>query len=474
MGEFKFRLPPHWTFQRRQSAAIHTVGLDGIPWPCKISINDSVLSVTRNRNESGKTFVPYSFEKYGELLIATGTLPEREEPYSMVLELARGTLNRLRNQISIWQEGGLEVAPSIHSGVTKTTTLLSKAITAADKNERDNISKLSIEISMDVMFELARQFGTEVTKFRQENTEINPFWLANTVSADQPIKYGLDVSGFDLIRAKPEMLDQTNEMALSKRVIDGPFLDASSQGLGEELEQMGNFQIRRNHILSKTREHLSRLSPSVSLIHAVSGLNGMGHRHLSYPQQLEITKQILEVVEEANHEARTLVSFDFPWAERLASAVGGSHPLQIADSLLRQGSQISFLGVEVNLGYWPGGSVMRDPLQWIDMLDVWAQLGMPLVVILRAPTWSTNNSESLPANVAIEEKPVNTFDHENDRRRIKYLQTILPMLVARPAVHGLIWSQWLDSDDDRFPYAGLQNSAGEMKTVYDLLKTLPR
>ena len=57
-----------------------------------------------------------------------------------------------------------------------------------------------------------------------------------------------------------------------------------------------------------------------------------------------------------------MVSFDFPWAERLASAVGGSHPLQIADSLLRQGTQISFLGIEVNLGYWPNGSMMRDPL----------------------------------------------------------------------------------------------------------------
>jgi len=475
MGEFKFRLPPDWSLERRQSAAIHTVGLDGIPWPCKISINDSILVVSRNRNESGKTFVPYSFEKYGELLIATGTLPERDQPYSLLLELARGTLNRLRNQLSIWQEGGLEITPSIHNGVAKATTLLSKAITDDDDARQDSISKQSVETTMDAIFELAQHFGTEVTKFRQGNSELHPFWLANTVSEAQTIEEGLQVSAFDLVRVKPDMLDQTNGQPLTKRVIDGPFLDASSNGLSVELNQMEGFQVRRNHILSTTKEHLDQLPPSVSLIHAVSGLNGMGHRHLSYPQQLEITTQLLQAVEEANQEVPTLVSFDFPWAERLASAVGGSHPLQIADSLLRQGSQISFLGVEVNLGYWPGGSFMRDPLQWIDMLDVWTQLGMPLIIILRAPTWSTENCDTTPVSDEVSDKKhVNSFNYKTDQRRIDYLKTILPMLVARPAVHGLIWSQWLDSDDERYPHAGLENSSGEMKTVFEVIKSLPR
>ena len=475
MGEFKFRLPPQWTLERRQSAAIHTVGLDGIPWPCKISIDGSTLTVNRNRNESGKTYIPYSFPIYGELLISTGTLPEREEPYWILMELARGTLNRLRNQLSIWKEGGLQMTPAIDDGVTQATSLLSKAITNVNDKDRDEFSRLSLETTMDAIFELAKLFGTEVTKFRQDNSEAHPFWMANTVSHKQPIEKGLGCEGFDLVRASPKLLDQTNKQPLSKRAIDGPLLDASSCGMSEELKQMEDFEVRRNHILSTTREHMSQLSPVASLIHVVSGLNGMGHRNLSYPQQLEITTQLLQTVEESNQEIPTLVSFDFPWAERLASAVGGSHPLQIADALLRQGSQISFLGIEVNLGYWPGGSFMRDPIQWIDMLDVWTQLGLPLVVILRAPTWSTGGDEVTLGDVD-EDQPrhINTFDRTNDRQRIDYLRTILPMLVARPAVHGLIWSQWADDDDERYPHGGLENAAGEMKTIYEVLESLPR
>lgn len=493
MGEFKFRLPSNWSLERRQSAAIHTVGMDGIPWPCKISVEDSVLTVQRNRDESGKTYIAYEFPNHGELLISTGTLPQRERPYGLMKELARGTLNRLRNQLSIWQEGGLKVTPSIIGDIAKTTTLLSKAIATENDRECDSLARLSIESTMNTIFELANLFGTEVSKFRQTNSEMHAFWLANTISDAQSIDQGFSVEGFDLVRISPSNLEQTQQRPLPKRTIVGPIIDASSNGLDEELLALADFNARREHVLSSTRNHLSQLSSSASLIHVAGGLNGMGHRLLSYPQQLELTIQLLQTVDDTDLEIPTLVSFDFPWAERLASAVGGSHPLQIADSLLRQGAQISFLGIEVNLGYWPGGSMMRDPLQWIDMIDVWTQLGMPLVVILRTPTWSTDedvlgndvlgkDSNQPVANRVADQsgrpagdnKHINAFDDQTDRQRIAYLKTILPMLVARPAVHGLIWSQWLDSDDDRYPHGGLETSTGELKTVYEILKSLPR
>ena len=104
-------------------------------------------------------------------------------------------------------------------------------------------------------------------------------------------------------------------------------------------------------------------------------MNGLGHRHLNYAQQLQLTVDMLNVVEELSIQIPTMVSFDFPWAERLAGAVGGIHPLQVADSLLRQGVRVSHIGLEINLDYGATGSAFRDPLQWIDLVDIWTQLG---------------------------------------------------------------------------------------------------
>ena len=432
MGEFKFRLPADWSLQRRQASSIHTVGIDGIPWPCKVSTQDNILTISRNRHESGKTFIPWTFEKFGELMIATGTLLESSEPYPLLTELARGTLNRLRNQISIWQEGGLEIPGEIFELTSAAAAHLGSAIMEEHPVEQDTHAQQSIDSTAEAIFGLSKAFGDQVTQFRKANNNMHAFWVANTISPTRAIDEGITVDGFELVRMTFEQLQSTGEARLEKRVIAGPYLDASVNGIPQTLIDAGNHEVRRQMIVESCRSSLTNLSPAASLLHVVGGLNGMGHRHLSYPQQLDLTTQLLDEVSSANLEIPTMVSFDFPWAERLASAVGGSHPLQIADSLLRQGAQISFLGIEVNLGYFPGGSAMRDPLQWIDMLDTWTQLGLPLIVLLRAPTW-TLAGEDLAMSKSVDadpspEKHVNAFDATADSFRIEYLKTIMQML----------------------------------------------
>ncbi len=476
MGEFKFRLPASWSLERRQAAAIHTVGIDGIPWPCKVSTDGDILTVLRNRNESGKTYIPWQCDTRGELLISTATLLEQASPYPLITELARGTLNRLRNQISIWEEGGLVIPPEIHREVSASAPHLGSSILNSDPVEQDELARLSLDCSVAAIFDISDEFGKQVTQFRKSSEEMHPFWLANTISPARAVREGVDVEGFELVRMTFDQLASTNEGILEKRVIAGPFLDASVNGMPQELIDAGDFTSRKKLLVDSCRSHMKQLSPSASLLHVIGGLNGMGHRHLSYPHQLELATTLLGEVSDSNVEIPTMVSFDFPWAERLASAVGGSHPLQIADSLLRQGAQVSFLGIEVNLGYWPGGSMLRDPLQWIDMLDLWTQLGIPLIVLLRTPTWAPAGGDDggeLP-QPSSSDKQINSFDSKSDAVRIRYLKTILPMLVARPAVQGIIWSQWLDGDDKRYPHGGLANDEDVQKQAYELLTATER
>ena len=195
------------------------------------------------------------------------------------------------------------------------------------------------------------------------------------------------------------------------------------------------------------------------MLRVASGLNGTGHRNLSYPQQLQATVDLLQLVEDSDVNVPTMVSFDFPWAERLAGAVGGSHPLQIADSLIRQGVELSFLGLEINLDLWPNGSAVRDPLQWIDLVDIWAQLGLPMVLCLRSPCGGD-------AEIRGTETRNQICSNLSDQQRIDFLKTILPMMVARPSVHGMIFQQWQDSDDPRYPNSGIVQADGTHKEIF--------
>lgn len=487
MGEFRFRIPVEWKLDPYHANSIHVVGLDGIPWPCRIAVADDdlepttrkIVSVSRNRDESGRLYVVYPFTDRGEMLICTGTVPVREEPYELLTELARGTLNRLRNQISIWEEGGLSVEDSIHETILVATGYLSDSILSKNSERRDTTARLAIESAMDAIFDLSEAFGEQVTEFRRTHDQLGNFWMANAVGTGDQFEPSLCHEGFDLLQAclAPECETQQQKLSdnraenFGKRVIVGPWLDASVGGMPQRLVDVDDFSARKDQLLIACRQYLEQLPSTTSLVHVVSGLNGVGHRHLSYPQQLQVTIDMLQVIDESTVNLPTMISFDFPWAERLAGAVGGVHPLQIADSLLRKGLPISFLGLEINLDYWPNGSVIRDPLQWIDLIDVWSQLGLPLILLLRAPC-GTSQSDAEEVDKASDRTKNQTKSNVTDEQRIKFLSTVMPMTIARPAVHGMVWRQWGDADDARFPLGGFVDSNGADKLFSTLVERM--
>lgn len=459
MGEFRFRLPADWHPTNSQAKSIHVIGLDGVPSPCRVSTDkDKFLTITRNRDESGKVFLAFPFEDFGDYTIGTGTLPESSKPYQLLIELARGTLNRLRNQISIWHEGGLVIADEVYQQVGQATRLLSEAIMETDTVKSDQGSREALHIAMAANLRVSKQFGAEVSKYRTSQPDMPRFWFANAVGLEEVNAQQCSADPFHLIQAAPELADAAAGVG-NKRMIVGPFLDASPGGMQKEIIELDDFFARRDHILNRCRKAIRQLNPSSSLLHVVSGLNGMGHRHLSYPQQTQITSDMLNLIDESQIDVPMMVSFDYPWAERLAGAVGGAHPLQIADSLLRQGVPINFIGLDINLDYWPCGSVVRDPLQWIDMIDIWSQLGLPLILCFRMPTMA---KDVIPRSNQLVNEVRSQLD---DQQRLAILETLLPMIIARPGVHGFVWRQWSDSDDDRFPGAGLVTETGEEKPV---------
>ena len=461
MGQFLFDVPEKWPIKSRQAASIHIVGIDGIPWPCKVNLDGNTLVIQRNRDESGRVFISFPFSEYGEIVVATGTLPESSNPYCLVTELARGTANRLRNQISIWQEGGLVIGDDVHQTTAAATKLLGTAIMAKNRTVRIENAWSAIEKSMQATFLLCREFADQIVPVRKAQTPSTTFWFANRIGQGEQLEPSLNTGIADLVQVRG---DQVIDLPSNKLSILGPFLDASPQGFSKELLALADFEARKASTLATTREVMENVPDSVKLVHAVSGLNGTGHRNLSYPQQLQLAEDLLRAVEDSSSELPVMVSFDFPWAERLAWSVGGTHPLQIADSLLRRGLRISMLGLDINLDYWPQGSVVRDPLQWIELIDIWSQLGLPLVICLRAPSGKLQLPDPEDTRVGPSNMPRLSMNEEQQRR---FLNTVIPMMIARPTVHGIIWTQWNDSDDTHFQGAGLVDPNGKPKEILD-------
>ena len=107
-------------------------GLDQIPWPCRTRLKDNELAIERGVSESGKLHIPFPVTGRGEMMISTGTLMQRDRPYQLEIELARGKLNQVRNQVAEWQSMGLVVTPQIEAAVQRVIEQFSAAVTSQE------------------------------------------------------------------------------------------------------------------------------------------------------------------------------------------------------------------------------------------------------------------------------------------------------------------------------------------------------
>ncbi len=469
MGQIRFVFQDERLATQRVISSIHMVGFDGSIWPCKAQLvekkplvasdaetvvldRNHELIVSRNESQSGRIFLLFPFESLGEIVVGTGTIVERDAPYRLDVELARGTLNRLRNQASNWHEGGLEITDKFSQRIDQAQQFLASAI--YDKSNQGAALEC-LEITTGIIQDLAADFGRQVSDFRKQHQTRRKILFGvdgdtanEAVYAKQLPRINTVIAGGGLSCQCHSPTEETtlSEPWLQTSVLNrrrdqfqiiGPLVNMRPNGLPDWIQSMDHIEQRRSAILDVIEKTCDQMSEkSCDLVHAVSGINGVGHRHLSFSQQLHVTIDILQKIESYDSGLPVMVSFDQPWGERIAWSVGGGHSLQIADTLLRQGCRIDALGLELNLDYWPNGSLPREATQWTELLDFWSHFGLPLFIFLRVPFGEGASPDRFDDRLPKQQGPLGSMTRN---QRAEFIKSTLPLLFARPNIQSVIW-----------------------------------
>jgi hypothetical protein len=121
--------------------------------------------------------------------------------------------------------------------------------------------------------------------------------------------------------------------------------------------------------------------------------------------------------------------------------------------------------LEINVGYFPGGTLPRDLLEFSRQLDHWSLLGLPLHVALCVP--SSDNADPL---AQIRTKlPAGVW---NPKSQQAWVSRYLPLILAKPYVHGVLWSQLRDYEPHDFPHGGLFDLRRHPKPVLRTLASI--
>lgn len=488
MGQMRFTIHYRDRISPDALKRIYVAGNEEIPWSTRASWEDDLLVVERSVNDSGNVYVPWQIDDQGQCILPTATLVERPRPYQLEVELARGLINRIRNRLFIWEWLGLEAPDELRELLSNATREFSRAATSQQHpSEAAAAAVRAIELALTAAEDLVRSYAQQAIVARKEQTPI-PALLGVSLNTQTPS-----------VKVRRKLVDACNivQLPVAWRAIEnregrcnwkqtdeqlawcqksglkvaaGPLLRMDDTGVPDWMYLWeGDYDNLSRLVLDHVRAVVSRYSGRVHLWHVASRVNNGSLLSLEEEQRLQLVAQTLEVVKKIDPRTPTVVSFDQPWAEYLSDQDEDLAPVHFADALVRADLGVSGFGLELNVGYQPGGSGLRPTFEIGRLLDQWSVWGLPLMVTLCAPSRS-----DVDANASRDVKvdwTVGTEAGEADPQ-CHWAGSVLPLLIARSTVQIVLWNQLSDNGPHEFPNGGLFDLNQRPKPTLELMRDL--
>jgi hypothetical protein len=255
-------------------------------------------------------------------------------------------------------------------------------------------------------------------------------------------------------------------------VCAGPLLRLDSLGLPDWLYLWeGDFSNLQSFASDFVEAVVTRYRGKAQVWHAASHINVGDALSLNEEQKLRLAVRAIEIIRDIDPATPLVVRFDQPWAEYMSRTTPDLSPLHFADSLVRAGLQLSGIGLEINMGYFPGGSYSRDRLEFSRLIDLWSCLGLPLQLMLTVPSGQQAAQAAKGRPAPVPDAFPGGWSPENQAAWIKHY---FPLFFAKPAVHGIFWDQLRDPEAAEFPFAGLVDAGGVIKPAFAALAGLRR
>jgi hypothetical protein len=446
----------------------YLTGVDRTPWPVRTSREGNLLLLEREVSESANVHVPWWVEGHGLPTLSTGTLMERPTPYLLPVELARGTVNQLRSQLFEWQAIGLQVPPAISTKLTEAVVALSWAAVRQDEsNVAAALSQDALRAALDASQLLATTYAEQAIAVRRRGTGKLPSLLGADLETSLLDAYTARqfLGAFNAAVVPICWRDvEASEGTFSWTVCDaqiqwchthglkvcaGPLINLDARSLPDWLylweDDFDNLLASMSQFIGAA---VARYRGKVGLWQCVGRFNTAEMLSLSEEEKLQLAARAIRLVRSLDGDTPALISLDQPWSEYMDRREVDFPPLHFADALVRAGLDLGGLVLEVNLGHQPGCTLPRTPLEFSRQLDYWSLLGLPLYVALSVPS---GDGDDLLARRRVT-LPPGCWTLQAQQA---WIARYVPLILAKPGVQGVLWSQLRDSVPHDFPHAGL-------------------
>ncbi len=478
MGVMRFTVHPEGLLDSdRDLSEAYLSGFDGRVFPSRVECDGQTIELRRMNSESGKLHVPWNVPGVGRSMVSTATLREHDTAYILALELARGKICQVRNQLAAWQALGMAIPDTFLAIHREAHRLFAKATaTKSDVAASSELASQAVDKACRAADILARSYVEQRLRVRFKRTPQLPVSFGCGLNAPDSVeKFGdafkesFNAAAIPIEWKQIEKQEGEHEWDDCDKLIEwchdqklllraGPLLDLSENGLPAWLHQWGqDFFNLQSFLCDFVETAISRYAGKIRIWEVSTRVNTGGAFNLTEEERLTLVAKTIEVARTGDEEAQLFIRVEDPWGSYQS---GGQHrlsPIQFVDALVRCGIGLSGVNLEIPVGYSSCAGTGRDLLDLSRLIDQWSMLELPLHVTLAVAGSSAGNSNATGELTVRSQAADSEWTAEEQN---SWIDRYVPLLMAKQAVIGIYWSHLTDQTPHVFSNAGLIDAQG--------------
>jgi len=470
----------------------HLFAQDEIPVRSQLEFTDGEIIGVRHNDTAVGLVSMWQVPEYGKVLLQTTRLPERNEPYNLNLELARGRLLRIMQKREEWQFANIPLAETQTDMLDEASEFFIQALSHLEEpvlaaKYADQSLSLSVrageEISvMHGKLFLERRAATQgfgrhtfggVLDPRRIHDEKYLHYIKNSFNfVTIPLNWK-DIEPKEQ-QQNFELLDACVDWLCHHRIAVkvGPLISFRPYALPDWLFIWENdFEQVREMAYEFITAVVERYGAKVQAWDVVSGLNGDNCFKFSFDQIIEITRSASLAAKQANHRALVLVEITDPWGEYYALNQRSIPPLIYANVVSQSGVKFDGFALRMRFGRGGGGMQTRDFLELSHLLDKFGAIGKTIHLSgVQVPSIADSRDNS--ANLG----HAGTWRGEwSEESQAQWLDEMYQLALGRPFVESIHWQDLVDCGNDGvLQNGGLLRADMTEKPAYERLMQLKK
>ncbi len=443
---------------------------DGSVTPVAPVIEENLISFSCEKIDFASLSLSCPVEGSGIPLVSTGFLENRTEPYVLLVELARGKISSLRNMLQEWSEDIHDIPEEFHRLHQEAYQLFTQAVFHQDDPiMASEIGWDSLELAFHVseylcQFYVNKQLVSNVrssTEAKHLGTVLN-----SPISGQgqlQIIKENfsrlcLPIKWNEIEETQGERnwdhLDSIIETCRqnSIRCYSGPLFDLSENNFPVWLKSwQHDFENFISIVCDYVESVVGRYASEINVWNIARSFLSNDFNHLSQRDHLTIVAHALNTARQIQKNLLLGVSIIHPWGVSEGCSSLELSPLHAVDMLQRTGVGLSWVSLEIPMGFQGRGYVPYDLMELSRLIDEWDEVELPLDIVLAFPSSDqpvSGQSESLSSHGCWKKDC-------SEKTQQEFMEYFIPMLIQKENVMSVTWEGLTDSSEMKFPHSGL-------------------